>query len=98
MKPPATWPPGHERSCPARPATATDSPAEQPGRENQATNPARPGRITGMPQFVPGLQLACEFHAEAVRPLLEEHFPQVQHAAGLLGPGSEVAGLDTERS
>ena len=51
-----------------------------------------------MPQFVPGLQLAREFHAEAVRPLLEEHFPQVQYAAALLGPGSEVAGLDTERS
>ena len=51
-----------------------------------------------MPQFVPGLQLAREFYAAAVHPLLKEHFPQVQHAAALLGPGSEVAGLDTERS
>jgi hypothetical protein len=51
-----------------------------------------------MPQFVPGLQLAREFYAEAVRPLLEQHFPRVRYAAALLGPGSEVAGLDTERS
>lgn len=33
-----------------------------------------------------------------MRPLLEEHFPRVQYAAALLGPGSEVAGLDTGRS
>ena len=51
-----------------------------------------------MPMFVPGLQLAREFYVEAVHPLLAEHFPQVRYAAGLLGPGSEVAGLDTERS
>jgi hypothetical protein len=51
-----------------------------------------------MPEFIPGLQLAREFYAEAVRPLLEEHFPRVPYAAALLGPGSEVAGLDTERS
>jgi hypothetical protein len=51
-----------------------------------------------MPQFVPGLQLAREFYAEAVHPLLEAHFPQLQYAAALLGPGSEVAGFDTERS
>ena len=51
-----------------------------------------------MPMFLPGLQLAREFYVEAVHPLLAEHFPQVRYAAGLLGPGSEVAGLDTERS
>ena len=54
--------------------------------------------ITGMPQFAPGLQLAREFYAEAVRPLLGERFPRLQYAAALLGPGSEVAGFDTERS
>ncbi len=51
-----------------------------------------------MAAFIAGLELAREFYAEAVLPLLEEHFPQVRYAAGLLGPGSEVAGLDTERS
>jgi hypothetical protein len=33
-----------------------------------------------------------------VRPLLAEHFPQVPYAAALLGPGSEVAGFDSQRS
>jgi hypothetical protein len=49
-------------------------------------------RITGMPTFVPGLQLAREFYAEAVHPLLAEHFPQVRYAAGLLGPGIGSSG------
>jgi len=48
--------------------------------------------------FVPGLQLARELYAAEVRPLLEEQFPQVPHAAALIGPGSEVAGFDTGRS
>jgi Domain of unknown function (DUF4037) len=48
--------------------------------------------------FVPGLQLAREFYAAAVRPLLAGQFPEVPHAAALIGPGSEVAGFDTERS
>ena len=48
--------------------------------------------------FIPGLQLAHEFYAAVVRPLLEEQFPQVRHAAALLGPGSEVAGFDSQRS
>jgi predicted N-acetyltransferase YhbS len=50
------------------------------------------------PVYIPGLQLAREFYADAVRPLLEEHFPQVPYAAALLGPGSEVAGFDSQRS
>lgn len=48
--------------------------------------------------FVPGLQLAREFYAAEVRPLLEGQFPQLPYAAGLIGPGSEVVGFDTERS
>jgi hypothetical protein len=50
------------------------------------------------PQFVPGLQLAREFYATVVRPLLEEQFSQVPYAAALLGRGSEVAGFDSPRS
>lgn len=49
-------------------------------------------------QFVPGLRLAGEFYSDTVRPLLEDHFPDVPHAATLLGPGSEVAGFDSQRS
>ncbi len=48
--------------------------------------------------FVPGLRLAGEFYAEAVRPLLDQAFPRLRYAAALLGPGSEVLGFDTERS
>lgn len=51
-----------------------------------------------VPQFVPGLQLAREFYAAAVRPLLAEQFPRVPYAAALIGPGSEVAGFDSQRS
>jgi hypothetical protein len=50
------------------------------------------------PVYIPGLQLAREFYADVVRPLLAEHFPQVPYAAALLGPGSEVAGFDSQRS
>ena len=50
------------------------------------------------PAYTPGLQLAREFYAAVVRPLLEEHFPQLPYAAALVGPGSEVVGFDTQRS
>lgn len=51
-----------------------------------------------MPQFVPGRELCGAFYREAVRPVLEAAFPGLPHSAGLLGPGSEVLGFDTERS
>jgi hypothetical protein len=47
---------------------------------------------------VPGLQLAREFYAGVVAPLLAGRFPRLRYAAALLGPGSEVAGFDTARS
>jgi hypothetical protein len=50
------------------------------------------------PAYIPGLQLAHEFYAEVVRPLLDEQFPALRYAAALLGPGSEVPGFDSERS
>jgi hypothetical protein len=48
--------------------------------------------------FIPGLRLAGEFYTTVVGPLLAEQFPRVRYAAALLGPGSEVAGFDTQRS
>ncbi len=46
-------------------------------------------------EFIPGLQLAREFYAEVVHPLLDGRVP---YAAALLGPGSEVLGFDSRRS
>jgi hypothetical protein len=48
-----------------------------------------------MPEFIPGLQLSQAFYWEAVRPILETHFPGLPHSAALLGYGSDVIGLDT---
>jgi Domain of unknown function (DUF4037) len=50
------------------------------------------------PEFIPGLELSRLFFAEAVRPLLDEAFPGLRYAAGLLGSGSDVLGFDTEMS
>lgn len=50
------------------------------------------------PHFVPGLDLARDFYGGVVRPVLHAAFPGLAYAAALLGPGSDVAGYDTERS
>ena len=47
-----------------------------------------------MPTFVPGLDLAASFYAEAVRPRLAA----LTHSAALIGPGSDVLGYDDVRS
>src|SRR5687768_6896514 len=51
-----------------------------------------------MTRFIPGLDLAERFYADAVRPILDAHFPDVMHSAALIGSGSEVLGFDTEMS
>ena len=48
--------------------------------------------------FLPGCELSRRFYWEAVRPLLDLHFPGLPHAAALIGPGSEVLGFDSELS
>ena len=48
--------------------------------------------------FIPGLELSGLFYEEAVKPILEAHFPGVTYSAALLGEGSEVLGLDTAQS
>jgi hypothetical protein len=50
------------------------------------------------PPFLPGLTLCRAFYAEAVRPLLDEAFPGLRYAAARVGPGSDAAGFDSERS
>ncbi len=47
---------------------------------------------------ISGLELSRQFYWQAVRPLLDSHFPGLLHSAALIGPGSEVLGLDTEMS
>ncbi|WP_017573253.1 DUF4037 domain-containing protein [Nocardiopsis halotolerans] len=50
------------------------------------------------PVFLPGLELSRALYTDAVAPLLAAGHRPVPHAAALLGPGSEVLGLDTPRS
>lgn len=50
------------------------------------------------PAFLPGLQLCGEFYREAVRPILDAHFPGLEYSAALIGHGSEVLGFDDAMS
>lgn len=45
-----------------------------------------------------GLELSRRFYFEAVLPILQQRFPRLQHAAALLGAGSEVLGFDDDIS
>jgi hypothetical protein len=47
---------------------------------------------------VRGLELSRRLYVEAVRPILEQRFPGLEHAAALLGSGSEVLGFDDDIS
>ena len=49
-------------------------------------------------QFIQGLELSRRFYKEAVKPILDNGFPSLNYTAALVGHGSEVLGLDTERS
>jgi hypothetical protein len=51
-----------------------------------------------MPMFIPGLELSRAFYVEAVKPIIDADFPSLRYTAGLIGPGSEVLGFDTEMS
>lgn len=51
-----------------------------------------------MPDFIPGLQLSEAFYHEAVKPLLDEVFPDLIYTAALVGSGSEILGYDTPMS
>jgi hypothetical protein len=45
-----------------------------------------------------GLELSRRFFFEAVQPILDQRFPDLQYAAALIGYGSEVLGFDDEMS
>ncbi|MFW9919610.1 MAG: DUF4037 domain-containing protein [Candidatus Thorarchaeota archaeon] len=48
--------------------------------------------------FMKGLDLCEIFYQEAVRPIMEESYPDLVYSAGLIGWGSDVLGFDTEQS
>jgi hypothetical protein len=47
---------------------------------------------------LPGRELARRFHADVVEPLLAQSMPGLRYAAGRLGSGSDVLGLDDAMS
>jgi hypothetical protein len=48
--------------------------------------------------FIPGLELSGCFFKEAVRPILQAHFPGLVYSAARLDFGSDVLGFDTPQS
>lgn len=50
------------------------------------------------PNFISGLDLAEAFYFEAVKPILDAHFPDLRHTAARIGAGSEVLGFDDPMS
>lgn len=51
-----------------------------------------------MPTFMKGLELSRLFYEGAVRPILDESFPELIYAAAKMGAGSDVLGFDTQMS
>ena len=48
--------------------------------------------------FTKGLELSELFYREAVRPILDRHFPGLAYSAARIGHGSDVLGFDTLQS
>jgi hypothetical protein len=48
--------------------------------------------------FLPGLDLSEAFYKEAVKPVLDEHLPELVYSAARIGTGSDVLGFDTAQS
>jgi len=48
--------------------------------------------------FLPGLDLSEAFYEEAVKPFMDEHFPELVYSAVRIGHGSDVLGYDTAQS
>jgi hypothetical protein len=51
-----------------------------------------------MTEFIKGIELSRTFYHEAVKPILDEHIPDLVYSAALIGNGSETLGYDTEMS
>lgn len=46
-------------------------------------------------RFIPGLVLNEGFYHDLIKPILDEHFPNLKYAACRIGPRSDVLGFDT---
>jgi hypothetical protein len=49
-------------------------------------------------EFLPGLDLSEAFYEEAVKPIIDKHFPELTYSAARIGQGSDVLGFDTAQS
>lgn len=47
-----------------------------------------------MSEFIKGTDLCEGFFNEYAKPIIEKHFPNLKHSAGLIGYGSDVLGYD----
>lgn len=45
--------------------------------------------------FMKGLELSEALYQDAVKPILEEHYPKLRYSAAHIGRGSDVLGFDT---
>ena len=45
-----------------------------------------------------GIEFCSQFYQQAIRPVLEQHFPGLPYSAALVGSGSEVLGFDDAMS
>ncbi len=53
---------------------------------------------TGMPKFIPGLELSELYFEQCVKPIIKSRLPLLKYSAGLIGSGSEVLGYDDPQS
>lgn len=51
-----------------------------------------------MNDFISGLELSKQFYHQAVKPILDKHFPKLKYSVARIGSGSDVLGYDTLRS
>jgi hypothetical protein len=49
-------------------------------------------------RFISGRELNRAYYDEVVAPIISADFPNLRYGAGLIGPGSDVLGYDSERS
>ncbi|MHA2384500.1 MAG: hypothetical protein ACXACT_18160 [Candidatus Thorarchaeota archaeon] len=49
-------------------------------------------------EFLPGLDLSEAFYEQAVKPIMDKHFPELAYSAARIGQGSDVLGYDTAQT